>query len=157
MISWQPFWNLSCGMLCAKSHCYSQKIDSFVVITAKCGCMTHWGRVTHIYVGKLTIIGSDNGLAPSRHQVINWTSVGILLNGDWEWKSISPRPQYVEAWHQEVPNICRQSFRPCFSPAGPPFTIGRRLTGIGTPMINLRGSDDRLRFIVNPYTNTMVS
>ena len=24
--------------------------------------LTHWGRVTHICVGKLTIIGSDNGL-----------------------------------------------------------------------------------------------
>ena len=32
--------------------------------------LTHWGRVTHIYVGKLTIIGSDNGLAPRRRQAI---------------------------------------------------------------------------------------
>ena len=27
---------------------------------------THWGRVTHICVGKLFIIGSDNGLSPGR-------------------------------------------------------------------------------------------
>ena len=38
-----------------------------------------WGRVTHICVGKLTIIGSDNGLLPGRHQAIIWTNAGILL------------------------------------------------------------------------------
>ena len=41
--------------------------------------LTHWGRVTHICVSKLTIIGSDNGLSPSRHQAIIWTNAGILL------------------------------------------------------------------------------
>ena len=35
--------------------------------------------MTHICVGKLTIIGSDNGLSPGRRQVIIWTSAGILL------------------------------------------------------------------------------
>ena len=30
--------------------------------------LTHWGRVTHICVSKLTIIGSDNGLSPERRQ-----------------------------------------------------------------------------------------
>ena len=30
--------------------------------------ITHWGRVTHICVSKLTIIGSDNGLSPERRQ-----------------------------------------------------------------------------------------
>ena len=43
--------------------------------------LTHWGRVTHICVGKLTIIDSDNGLSPGRHQSIIWTNVGILLIG----------------------------------------------------------------------------
>ena len=42
--------------------------------------LTHWGRVTHICVGKLTIIGSDNGLSPERRQYI-WTNAGILLIG----------------------------------------------------------------------------
>ena len=42
---------------------------------------THWGRVTHICVGKLTIIGSDNGLSPGRRQAIIWTNPGILLIG----------------------------------------------------------------------------
>ena len=43
--------------------------------------LTHWGRVTHICVSKLTIIGSDNGLSPGRRQAIIWTSDGILLVG----------------------------------------------------------------------------
>ena len=41
--------------------------------------LTHWGRVTDICVGNLTIIGSDNGLSPGRRQAITWTNVGILL------------------------------------------------------------------------------
>ena len=41
--------------------------------------LTHWGRVTHICVSKLTIIGSDNGLSPGRCQAIIWTNAGILL------------------------------------------------------------------------------
>ena len=43
--------------------------------------LTHWGRVTHICVGKLTNIGSDNGLSPGWRQAINWTNAGILLIG----------------------------------------------------------------------------
>ena len=45
------------------------------------GFLTHWGRVTHICISKLTIIGPDNGLAPERRQAIIWTSAGILLIG----------------------------------------------------------------------------
>ena len=43
--------------------------------------LTHWGRVTYICVGKLTTIGSDNGLSPGRRQAIIWTNAGILLIG----------------------------------------------------------------------------
>ena len=43
--------------------------------------LTHRGRVTHICVSKLTIIGSDNGLSPGRRQAIIWTTAGILLIG----------------------------------------------------------------------------
>ena len=43
--------------------------------------LTHWGRMTHICVSNLTIIGSDNGLSPGRRQAIIWTNVGILLIG----------------------------------------------------------------------------
>ena len=43
--------------------------------------LTHWGRVTHICVNKLTNIGSDNVLSPGRRQAIIWTNAGILLIG----------------------------------------------------------------------------
>ena len=43
--------------------------------------LTHWGRETYICVGKLAIIGSDNGLSPERRQAIIWTNAGILLIG----------------------------------------------------------------------------
>ena len=46
--------------------------------------LTHWGRATHICVGKLTIIGSDNGLSPGRRQAIIWTNASILLIGPIE-------------------------------------------------------------------------
>ena len=41
--------------------------------------LTHWGRVTHICVSKLTIIGSNNGLLPCRCQAIIWTNAGKSL------------------------------------------------------------------------------
>ena len=44
-----------------------------------CYPLTYWCWVTHICVNKLTIIGSDNGLSPDRHQAIIWTNTGILL------------------------------------------------------------------------------
>ena len=43
--------------------------------------LTHWGRVTHVCVSKLAIIGSDNGLSPDRRQAIIWTNAGLLLIG----------------------------------------------------------------------------
>ena len=64
-----------------------QKISFVNIISIWCLCMpgdwclTHWGRVTHIGVSKLTINGSDNGLSPGRRQAIIWTNAGILLIG----------------------------------------------------------------------------
>ena len=43
--------------------------------------LTHWGRETHICVGNLTIIGSDDGLTTDRRQAIILTNDGILLIG----------------------------------------------------------------------------
>ena len=37
--------------------------------------------MTQIYVGKLTNIGSDNGLLPGRRQAINWTNARKFLIG----------------------------------------------------------------------------
>ena len=43
--------------------------------------LTHWGRLTHICISKLSILGSDNGLSPGRRQAIIWTNAGIWLIG----------------------------------------------------------------------------
>ena len=43
--------------------------------------LTHWGRVTHICVSYLTIIGWNNGLSPGRRQAIILTNAGIVLIG----------------------------------------------------------------------------
>ena len=40
--------------------------------------LTH---VTHICVGNLTFIDSDNGLSPGRRQAIIWSNADILLIG----------------------------------------------------------------------------
>ena len=67
-ITWKHEWAISTFMTqynCARSH--------------RPFCLTYWGRVTHICVSNLTIIGSDNGLSPGRRQAIIWTNAGILL------------------------------------------------------------------------------
>ena len=54
--------------------------------------LTHWGRVTYICVGKLTIIGSDNGLAlgagwpaPSHYLNQCWNIVDCTLVNKLHW------------------------------------------------------------------------
>ena len=63
-----------CILVCFREHWYSYATGCSV-------CLTHWGRVTHICVSKLNIIGSDNGLSPGRRQAIIWTNAGIILIG----------------------------------------------------------------------------
>ena len=46
--------------------------------------LTHWGRVTHIFVIEITIIGPDDGLSPEQRQAIIWSNAGILLIGALE-------------------------------------------------------------------------
>ena len=58
------------------------------VILKSLQALTHWGRMTQICVGKLSIIGSDNGLSPGRRQAIIWTNAGILLIGPKEQISV---------------------------------------------------------------------
>ena len=55
------------------------QLESLFTRTIESAFLTHWGRVTHKCVSKLTIIGSDNGLSPDRRQAIIWTNVGLLL------------------------------------------------------------------------------
>ena len=43
--------------------------------------LSHWGQLTNICVGNITIISSDNGLSPGQHQAIFLTNDGVLLTG----------------------------------------------------------------------------
>ena len=54
-----------CSLSCKINSCY----------------LTHWGGVTHIWVTKLTIIGSGNVLSSGGRQAIIGTNVGLLLIG----------------------------------------------------------------------------
>ena len=54
-----------------RSYCSKQLLERI---------STHWGRETHICVGKLIIIGSDNGLSSDRRQAIIWTNAPRLLS-----------------------------------------------------------------------------
>ena len=55
---------------------------SAILFKAQYVCrLTHWGRVTHICVSKLIIIGSYNGLSPDRRQAIIWTNARLLSIG----------------------------------------------------------------------------
>ena len=71
--------NFACGWLIVLQH---TRLIHCQVFPPR-SCITHWGRVTHICVGNVTIIGPDNGLLPGRRQAIIWTNAGILLIGPW--------------------------------------------------------------------------
>ena len=43
--------------------------------------LNHWGRMMHINISKLNIIGSDNGTSPNRRRAIIWTNSDLLLIG----------------------------------------------------------------------------
>ena len=93
---WDTNTNINSNQFHSKisSTKWSQWVHSFYTYTTwlvthlmsltKLSCvhsLTHWGRVTHICVVKLTIIDSDNGFAPGRRKAIIWTNAGILLIG----------------------------------------------------------------------------
>ena len=63
--------------------------EGWYVNTNSYPILTHWGRVTHICVSKLTIIGSDNGLSPGRRQAIIlnqcWYIVNWVLRNKLQW------------------------------------------------------------------------
>ena len=80
-----PKWRPSCPGLNVLTHGQDLYLFMSVDELAAQGTkpLTHGGRVTHICVGNLTIIGPDNGLSPGRRQAIIWTNAGILLIGPW--------------------------------------------------------------------------
>ena len=67
-----------------KSFCSWENVFCKMAAILSLTVSTHWGRRTHLCVSKLTNIGSDNGLSPSRRQAIIWTNAGILLTGPLE-------------------------------------------------------------------------
>ena len=74
--AWKPW---CCCWKFWKVYCWNKTYGD--VMTWALFASTHWGRVTHICVSKLTIIGWHNGLSPDRRQAIIWTNAGILLIG----------------------------------------------------------------------------
>ena len=78
---------------------------------------SQWGRVTHICVGNLTIIGSDNGLSPDRRQAIIWTNAGLL--------SIEPlRTYFSENYIKIQPFSLKKMHVKMLSAKWRPFCLG---------------------------------
>ena len=61
--------------------CHNQEMNEQVISSDFIALewLIHWSWVIDKCVSKLTIIGSDNGLSPGRHQAIIWTYAGISL------------------------------------------------------------------------------
>ena len=73
-------------------------LDTFVVMSLITSyLLTHWGRVMHMCVDNLTIIGSGNGLLPGWCQAIIWANAEILFI--WNWGSnVSEILSDILAW-----------------------------------------------------------
>ena len=84
------------------------RIPKFVLVMLSVR-LIHWGRVTHICVSKLTIIDSDNGLAPSRRQAIIWTSAVILLIGPLGINSVKYQSKFKHFHSRKCVWTCRLS------------------------------------------------
>ena len=61
--------------------------------------------MTHIFVSKLTIIGSDNGLSPERRQAIIGTNAGILLIWIWGTNLNLKRNAYIFSQANALENV----------------------------------------------------
>ena len=83
------YWHVVCvhlklSMILPRIHCQLKKPIFFTCkhdkdqTTDQC-LLTHWGQLTHICAGELTVIDSDNGLSPGRRQAIIWTNAAILF------------------------------------------------------------------------------
>ena len=78
--------------------------------------LTHWGRVTHICVGKLAITSSDNGLSPGRSEAIIWINAAILLIGPL-WTNFSKIVIEIHIFPFKKMHFKMSSgyLRPCFA------------------------------------------
>ena len=92
---WQPFWVSRIGFVFLVDYQVSAHMNvhhgSAAVYLHQLqwsNLLTHWGRVTHLCVSDLTIIGSDHGLSPSRSQSIIRTNANIVnraLGSKLQW------------------------------------------------------------------------
>ena len=118
-------------------------VDIPATLGARTSTDTHWGRVTHICVRRLTTFGIDNGLSAGRRWAIIWTNTGLLLirnlknkfqrnprrnscifihenafeNVVWEMAAILPRSQCV-SWSSCKQVIDVDSCGHCYNPMG---------------------------------------
>ena len=76
-------------------------------VSAISDTLTHWDRVTHICVSKLTIIGSDNGLSPGRRQAIIWTNAGIWLIRTLGKTSVKSKAKFIHFHSRKCIWKCR--------------------------------------------------
>ena len=84
--------------------------------------LTHWGRVTHICVGNLAVIGSENGFYARRHQTIIWTNDGLLSIGHL-WTNFSGNLFVIHAF----------SFRKMSSGKWRPFCLSHNVWNLNAP------------------------
>ena len=75
LLAWTIWWTNS--RVASDFICHDAHVTSLYWMPP----LTHWGRVTHICISKLTTFGSVNGLSPGRRQAIIRTSARILWIG----------------------------------------------------------------------------
>ena len=77
--------------------------------------LIHWGRVMHLCISKLTIIGSDNGCSVPSHYLNQWwytvgtpynTNVGVQKIPDRAiWKPVVAKRNNTNPWSFSEPQI----------------------------------------------------
>ena len=123
--------------------------------------LTHWGRVMHICIGKLTIIGSDNGLsvtwmAPSHYLNQGWNIVNWTLGNKLKCSLKRNSKFFIEenTFENVVCEMLSISFRPqCVYSLG---TIGHVYTCQWTRSSLVQEMDFCL-FSINPLSEPMLT
>ena len=78
VVSTVPSDGLALGARPSAGTVIKSTLDPYVYFQYQLQQLTHSGWVMHIYIIKLTITGSDNGLSPGQCQAIIWTTAEIL-------------------------------------------------------------------------------
>ena len=61
--------------------------------------------LTHICVGKLTIIGSDNDLSPVHRQAIIWNIINWRLGNKLQWNFIRNSNIFIQGMHIKMSSV----------------------------------------------------